>query len=162
VIKTAKICQSPCYVDGRRYSNGQSWLCADRCNRCRCLNGRVVKTTKYCPKRCFYSGKYYSSGQSWTCSDRCNTCRCINGRVTITKKHCPKRCFEGGRYRSNGQSWVENTTPMGSLGHVLIAAIDDSRCVNGRIMKTCSDRCNKCRCVNGRVIKTKKHCPKRC
>lgn len=39
-----------CKEGGERYSNGETWTCADGCNICTCNEGEVSTTAMYCGK----------------------------------------------------------------------------------------------------------------
>merc|ERR1712055_553963 len=83
---------------GAVYKDGESWACADGCNRCRCSNGVVTSTRMRCNrvegKSCTdKTGAVYKDGESRTCADGCNRCWCSNGFLASTMKAC--RIVEG-------------------------------------------------------------------
>merc|ERR1719369_221627 len=105
---------------GARYQDGDTWTCADGCNKCVCSKGRVVSTKKKCIKYCKdETGAKYKPGDSWTCADGCNKCRCVeeeesyHGQILSTRMVCSstKGCPSGWSQRGTGCYFVKES-PM--------------------------------------------------
>merc|ERR1719369_2618588 len=116
-IKKKKAC-----VDeiGAQYQDGDTWTCADGCNKCDCSKGRVISTKRKCIKYCKdETGAKYKPRDSWTCADGCNKCRCVeeeesyHGQILSTRMVCSstKGCPSGWSQRGTGCYFVKES-PM--------------------------------------------------
>ena len=51
IASTKMICFKTCKDEiGDIYKEGDAWTCADECNKCRCLNGKITSTKAACPR----------------------------------------------------------------------------------------------------------------
>merc|ERR1719369_2493517 len=108
---------------GAKYQDGDTWTCADGCNKCECSKGRIVSTKKKCIKYCKdETGAKYKPGDSWTCADGCNKCRCAeeeesyHGQILSTRMVCSSTkgfsgCPSGWSQRGTGCYFVKES-PM--------------------------------------------------
>lgn len=71
-----------CTYEGRTYPNRVSWMAADGCNECSCLDGNVGCSGLVCDAgmpgdySCLYEGQSYPPGVTFPASDGCNICEC--------------------------------------------------------------------------------------
>jgi len=105
---------------GSKYQDGDTWTCADGCNKCECSKGRILSTKKKCIKYCKdETGAKYKPGDIWTCADGCNKCRCeaeekaYHGQILSTRMVCSstKGCPSGWSQLSTGCYFVKES-PM--------------------------------------------------
>jgi hypothetical protein len=92
-----------CSYEGKQQVIGQSFLAADGCNQCTCLEGGTVScTTMACgpapvaAPTCVAAGKTYQVGEKFAAPDGCNTCECqANGSggasAACTEMACANR-----------------------------------------------------------------------
>merc|ERR1719369_1022419 len=108
---------------GAKYQDGDTWTCADGCNKCDCKKGRILSTKKKCIKYCKdETGAKYKPGDSWACADGCNKCRCVeeedsyHGQILSTRMVCSSTkgfsgCPSGWSQRGTGCYFVKES-PM--------------------------------------------------
>uniref|UniRef100_H3DPF7 Kielin cysteine rich BMP regulator n=1 Tax=Tetraodon nigroviridis TaxID=99883 RepID=H3DPF7_TETNG len=101
-----------CRLDGREFSEGQTWtLSSNHCSTCTCQAGEVKCASPDCPKLpcmhqvtdpgtccprcrgCMYGGQERAEGSSWFAgSTPCISCTCADGVSTCSEIRCLSPC----------------------------------------------------------------------